>query len=69
MWRLWNKLFGWDYVVSKGKVCRIHNAKNGVSYIVEYTSTQWMEDYVEHTELSTINNYIWLTCKPEKYLK
>lgn len=38
MWRLWHKLFGWDYVTHNdywghAKFDRIHTTPNGIEYI------------------------------------
>jgi len=41
MWRLWNKLFGWEYVVipwafSDTKVVRVRYTQDGVPYLKVY---------------------------------
>lgn len=60
MWRLWNKLFGWDYI-SYGtgyKARRIQLDKNNKPY----TSGAGI-----YAEVLIPKNWIWLTCPASKY--
>jgi len=43
MWRLWHRLFGWDYVlytfVSSCHIRRVRKFPNGVEYVMVFSST------------------------------
>ena len=68
MWRLWNKLFGWDYVVWSYKHSDLPGDVSRI--IVDQTGTPYIHEYSEvYRALSDASKIIWLTCKPEKYLK
>lgn len=65
MWRILNKIFGWDYIAWENTcdsgVARIQRDANGKVYFWQYKSTKCvgrMEQIV-----------LWLTCKPNKYGK
>lgn len=69
MYRILNKLFGWDYVCWKNScgsgIARIHIDKEGKAYYWRYKNTNLI-DYLpaEHGQRIT-----WLTCHPSKYIK
>lgn len=65
MWRLWNKLFGWDYITwaSENSLYRYKGvARIRLSHSGGYYSMRG--EYIKVTEK---NEHIWLTCKPSKY--
>ena len=69
-WKIKNKLFGWDYVLyhQNGylfgrafyKVVRIYKDKAGVAYIIPYDTVLTVKLHLD--------NILWLTCAPDKYL-
>ncbi len=67
MYRLWNYLFGWDYIVWSNSVdngiARVHVDYNGVICYWRYKGISVKDKIINK------NNYIWLTCEPDKYLK
>lgn len=68
MWRLWNKLFNWDYVAWSYKSSGIPGDVSRI--IVDQTETPYIHEYDEvYRALHDTSKIIWLTCKPEKYLK
>ena len=66
MWRLFNYLFGWDYIywnngISSG-IARIHKDFNGGA---------WYYLYKVITVIGRVrnaNDVVWLTCEPDKYI-
>lgn len=66
MWKLWNKLFGWDYVAWENSadqgVARVYQDGAGIAYYFRYPSIR-LADRILKT-----NQVIWLTCKPSKYM-
>lgn len=67
MWRLWNKLFGWDYIAwrfkysgQSGGISRVIVDKNETPHIHYYGGV--------YKKFSDVTDIVWLTCKPEKYL-
>lgn len=65
MWRLYNWLFGWDYITWSNSadqgVARVRRDKNGNLYYWRYCNTK-LPDPIKNAR-----NHLWLTCKPEKY--
>lgn len=67
MYRLLNKLFGWDYIWWQNScdqgIARIHATPDGTVWYWQYRITKLMRTmpYERH-------HVVWLTCKPEKYL-
>lgn len=65
MWRLWHKLFGWDYVywelISMSGVSRVRLAPNGVAYFRILGLIICVTD-------PSLDDILFLTCSPEKYL-
>lgn len=65
MWRLWHKLFGWDYVywefLSMSGVSRVRLAPNGLAYV------RILGVIIRITDPS-LDDIFFLTCSPEKYL-
>lgn len=69
-WKIKNKLFGRDYVLYHQpafllggpirKVTRIYKDKAGVAYIIPYKSVLTVKHHLD--------NILWLTCPPDKYL-
>jgi hypothetical protein len=66
MWKLWNRLFGWDYVQWK------NSADQGVARI--YTDHYYRVFYWRYKGTSildvitTAEQVVWLTCQPSKYI-
>ena len=66
MWKLWHKLFGWDYIqwssVELHQVARIKRAPNGLVYFKKYGE-------IIPFPLKTSKPYqiIFLTCSSRKY--
>ncbi len=66
MYKLLNKLFGWDYIqwrntASQG-IARVNKDGNGVCWYWRYKNTS-LADVIKDKE-----QVIWLTCEPSKYL-
>lgn len=68
MWRLWNKLFGWDYVYWSHRghciISRVKFSGNGKPYFKAYRC-----GFLHLIDEDSYNELIWLTCKPEKYFE
>lgn len=66
MWKLWNKLFGWDYVVWSNTadqgIARVHVDGLGRAYCWRYSGVA-ICDVIQKPK-----DVIWLTCHPAKYL-
>lgn len=64
MYKLFNKIFGWDYVIKitvfSTYIVRIRKAKCGKVYY---------KHWFDYGEVLHAENYIWITCEPEKYIK
>ena len=63
IYKILHYLFGWDYVYWKysyNGISRIHFDAEGKIYI-------WKYGEIAHIENK--KDFVWLTCKPEKYLK
>lgn len=65
MYKLLNKLFGWDYIYWQNcadqGVARVHKAIDGTVYYWRYKSIKCADIIHEY------HNVMWLTCKPGKY--
>ena len=65
MWKVWNYLFGWDYITWKNSadqgIARIHKDGNGNLFYWRYRSVE-LADPIEKA-----SNHLWLTCSPTKY--
>jgi hypothetical protein len=73
MWRLWHKLFGWDYIYWQNSadsgIARVVSAPDGSIWYYRYRNIGVI-DQVPDPRLKHplyIKPVIWLTCKPEKY--
>ena len=49
MWRLWHRLFGWDYValhwgVSRSVVCRVQTTPDGYPFVIHHEMFFWLND-------------------------
>jgi len=67
MYKLWNFLFGWDYIYwwnscDQG-VARVHKALDNSIWYWRYKVT-FLQDKVK-----TPSQVRWLTCHPSKYFK
>jgi hypothetical protein len=66
MYKILNKLFGWDYVFWRNSVdsgiARIRKAPDGKVWYWRYWSIDLMDIVAEPKQVT------WLTCLPEKYL-
>lgn len=61
-WRLFHKLFGWDYVLQPHDCCICQicvDVNTGKPYYKHYGYMLFEKEW----------EFIWLTCKPEKYIK
>jgi len=67
IYKLLNKLFGWDYIswsnFADQGVARVHTSACGKVYYWRYKNTKVAD------EITNKEQVIWLTCPPEKYLK
>ncbi len=67
MYKILNLLFSWDYIAWSNfcdqGIARVRIDKNGVVYFWRYKGTLVTD------RITTPENYLWLTCKPEKYIK
>ena len=66
MWKIYNKLFGWDYIAwrntaDKG-IARVHKEETGRCWYWRYYITKKIDI------ITDANQVIWLTCVPSKYL-
>ena len=65
MWKLWSKLFGWDYIQWKNSadqgIARVHRDRNGNVYYWRYKITKLADPIVN------ARDFLWLTCEPSKY--
>ena len=65
MYRLWHKLFGWDYILWKNSadvgIARVIKPKSGQIAYWRYRITNVL-DIIEKPD-----QVIWLTCSPSKY--
>ncbi len=66
MYKLLNKLFGWDYIqwsnFADSGIARVQKDFNGKLYYFRYRSIKVID--VIHDK----DNFIWLTCEPIKYI-
>jgi hypothetical protein len=66
MWKIWNKLFGWDYISWKNSaaqgIARVNKGHNGECWYFRYKTTRRID------KVESADQVVWLTCKPEKYL-
>jgi len=69
MWRLFNWLFGWDYILwqngCNSGIARVHMSPDGNVWYWRYKIT----GTVDFLPANDHRKIIWLTCKPEKYIK
>lgn len=65
MWKLFNYLFGWDYVTWRNTadngIARVHVDKTGKVYYWRYKIISVAD------VITSADNHLWLTCSPEKY--
>jgi hypothetical protein len=66
MYKIYNWLFGWDYItwespVDQG-VARVHQDKNGNLFYWRYNYEACIP-----CPISSATDHLWLTCSPEKY--
>lgn len=66
MYRLFNFLFGWDYIYwrnyADGGVARVRTSPDGTVWYWRYKSIKVIDTIVDKKYV------MWLTCLPEKYL-
>lgn len=66
MWRLWHKLFGWDYVQYRiaglHYILRVKTAPSGLVYLSKYKEVIPLEDI-------SLHQVTYLTCSRRKYLR
>ena len=67
MYRLWNYLFGWDYIIWNNSadqgIARVKVLADGTLGYWRYKITNVFD------EIKETNQVKWLTCPPEKYIK
>lgn len=67
MWRILNKLFGYDYIVwnngFKSGIARVHVNDDGVVYCYSNRMRSMIE------KINSPDQVFWLTCKSNKYFK
>lgn len=65
MWRLWNKLFGWDYILwtntATSDISRVHITPDSKVFYYLYSGFKYNEVIRNKSQV------IWLTCLPSKY--
>ncbi len=69
MYKILNKLFGWDYILwqdgtGKGCISRVHVDKCGTVWYWRYKSIGSMDRIFDQYSVK-----LWLTCHPDKYFK
>jgi len=65
MYKLLNKLFGWDYIYWQNTcdqgVSRVHKSPDGTVWYWQYKTTKLIKTIPDYHKV------IWLTCDPSKY--
>lgn len=68
MYKLWHKLFGWDYIhwenSADSGIARVHKNDDGVVWYWRYKSTRCIAVIPK-----VFYGIVWLTCSASKYLK
>ena len=66
MWKLLNKLFGWDYIqwrnTADSGVARVYKSPSGQAYYWRYKTTKVID------RINDPKQVVWLTCPSSKYL-
>jgi hypothetical protein len=66
MYKLWNKLFGWDYIQWSNTcdqgIARVFKERSGKVVYWRYRQTCVMDEIIRPSQVK------WLTCRPQKYL-
>ena len=67
MWKLFNFLFGWDYIYWSNSadqgVARVYCSHDGKAFYFRYRILQ-LVDVIKQPD-----QVVWLTCEPSKYLR
>ena len=67
MYKLLHYLFGWDYISwynsADSGIARVFNDETGRTFYFRYRLTRVVD------EIKTVEQVVWLTCKPLKYFK
>lgn len=66
MWKIWHKLFGWDYVLWQD---RYYGGVSRVLFLPDGTQGYLKQPNIFRTLQGAEDTIFWLTCKPEKYIK
>jgi hypothetical protein len=66
MYKIWHKLFGWDYVhwsnsYARG-ISRVRLTPDGTAFYWRYRFIHCLD------KITSADQVTWLTCKPEKYI-
>jgi hypothetical protein len=73
MYRLLNKIFGWDYIYWQNSadsgVDRIHKTKDGTVFFWRYGKYLSKLDDKSLLNDKSFSKIVWLTCSKEKYIK
>lgn len=66
MYKILNKLFGWDYIYWKSfasqGIARVHTSPIGKVWYFRYKNIEIIDT------IDTPDQVLWLTCNPDKYL-
>lgn len=66
MWKLWHRLFGFDYIYwhnsAADGIARVWRTKCGNVVYWRYKNTKVLDEIKRHQDVK------WLTCVPTKYL-
>ncbi len=66
IYKLMHRLFGWDYVgwsnTADYGVARVFNDGTGGAFYFRYKGTKLID------KIRAVNQVVWLTCLPEKYM-
>ena len=67
IYKILHYLFGWDYVYWKYAYYCVHTGISRIRFDAEGKIYFWRDDEIIH--IKNKEDVVWLTCKPEKYLK
>lgn len=72
MWRVFNWLFGWDYIYWQNScdsgVARVHKSPDNTVWFWRYKTTHVMDTInIEGKTSQRFPPVIWLTCSKDKY--
>jgi hypothetical protein len=73
MWRIFNILFGWDYVYWENScdhgISRVYKSPDGTVWFYRYKITKVIDTINSEGKTNRFHPpVVWLTCRPDKYL-